>query len=280
MKIALQLVLYFFLVHLITSCDQSDEQDTRVLSKSHELKLVWSDEFDVDGLPDKTKWNYEIGDGCPRLCGWGNNEQQYYTLADSSNARVVKGNLIIEAHKSPMGDKEYTSARIITKNKGDWKYGKISIRAKLPSGIGTWPAIWMLPSENKYGNWPNSGEIDIMEHVGYAQDSIYGTVHTSSYNHLIGNQDVKAIYHKDVESAFKTYSIVWNEYKIEWFVDDVSYHTFENRNLSDREWPFDEKFHLIMNIAVGGKWGGRMGIDNEIWPQRMEVDWIRIYQTD
>ncbi len=278
MESRIQVILYISLSLLFASCAHTNEQATKVLSASAEMKLVWSDEFELDGLPDRTKWNYDIGDGCPRVCGWGNNELQYYTESDSNNARVESGNLIIEAHKSNMGGQSYTSARLVTKGKGDWKYGTISIRAKLPNGLGTWPAIWMLPSENIFGGWPKSGEIDIMEHVGYAQDSIYGTVHTTSFNHMIGTQVGKASYHPDAESTFKTYTLNWDEKQIEWFIDGVSYHSFENRNLSEKEWPFDENFHLIMNIAVGGNWGGKKGVDSQIWPQRMEVDWVRVYQ--
>lgn len=242
------------------------------------MKLVWSDEFEVDGLPDHTKWGYDIGDGCPQVCGWGNNELQYYTHADHRNSRVENGNLIIEAHKSPMHGKEYTSARLVTRAQGDWKYGKISIRAKLPTGLGTWPAIWMLPSHNQYGGWPKSGEIDIMEHVGYEKDTIYGTVHTSSFNHMLGTQVDKAIYQPEAESTFKTYSIEWNEEQIKWTIDDKHYHTFANKKMSEKEWPFDKKFYLILNIAIGGNWGGKLGVDTKIWPQKMEVDWVRVFQ--
>jgi len=203
----------------------------------------------------------------------------FSTILDlKRNSRVENGKLIIEAHKSPKGGKQYTSARLVTKNKGDWTYGKISIRAKLPTGLGTWPAIWMLPSANKFGGWPNSGEIDIMEHVGYESDTIYGTVHTTSYNHMIGTQVGKATYQPDAESTFKTYSIEWDEDQITWSIDGSQYHSFDNRKMTEKEWPFDEEFHLILNIAVGGNWGGKKGIDTEIWPQQMIVDWVRVYQ--
>lgn len=277
-NVSLAFLFYCIMGILLISCGPVKESSTKVLSASKEMKLMWSDEFELDGLPDHNKWSYDTGDGCPRICGWGNNELQYYTKDNLNNARVEGGNLIIEAHKTSLGSSDYTSARILSKGKGDWKYGKISIRAKLPTGLGTWPAIWMLPSTNKYGNWPNSGEIDIMEHVGYDPDSIYGTVHTTAFNHMIGTEVSKASYHPDAESSFKTYSIEWDNQKIEWLIDGVSYHAFENRNISEKEWPFDENFHLIMNLAVGGNWGGEKGVDTRIWPQRMEVDWVRIYQ--
>ena len=136
----------------------------------------------------------------------------------------------------------------------------------------------MLPTDNKFGQWPNSGEIDIMEHVGYEKDTIYGTVHTTSFNHMVGTQVGKATYQPQAESSFKTYAIEWNQEQIKWYIDNEIYHTFHNRNMTNKEWPFDEKFHLILNIAVGGNWGGKKGVDTLIWPQQMLVDWVRIYQ--
>jgi len=248
------------------------------MSTDPEYKLVWSDEFDYNGFPNETKWSYIVGDGCPRLCGWGNNELQYYTDRKIKNARVSQGKLVIEAHKESVGSRAYTSARLVSKSKGDWTYGKIEIKAKNPSGKGTWPAIWMLPTENEYGGWPRSGEIDIMEHVGYEPDKIHGTVHTLSYNHMHGTQKGGEKRILDSESAFHTYSIIWTEDKIDFLIDDEVYFSFENDNSDSDAWPFDQKFHLVMNIAVGGNWGGKMGIDENIWPQKMEVDYVRVYQ--
>jgi beta-glucanase (GH16 family) len=127
--------------------------------------LIWSDEFNYLGQPDTSKWNYDLGDGCPNVCGWGNNESEFYTK-DPRNVRVDNDRLIIEAHQDSMGGKPYTSTRLVSKFKGDWLYGRIEVKAKLPRGKGTWPAIWMLSTDWKYGGWPASGEIDIMEHVG------------------------------------------------------------------------------------------------------------------
>src|SRR5689334_11617702 len=146
-------------------------------------KLVWSDEFNTPGSPDNSKWSYDLGDGCPNVCGWGNNELEYYTN-DPKNVRIENGNLVIEAVKESKGGKEFTSTRIVSKFKGDWLYGRIEIRAKLPKGRGTWPAIWMLSTDWKYGGWPESGEIDIMEHVGYDPGVIHGTLHSDKYNHI------------------------------------------------------------------------------------------------
>jgi beta-glucanase (GH16 family) len=240
--------------------------------------LVWSDEFDADGLPDPDLWGYDVGDGCPNLCGWGNDELQYYTETRLENARVEGGSLLIEARKEPFGSREYTSARLVTKGKGDWRYGKIEIRAQLPSGVGTWPAIWMLSSGNSYGAWPASGEIDIMEHVGFAPDSVFAAVHTAAYNHMLGTQRTGRTAVPDAERAFHVYAMEWTETRIDFYIDDVRFHSFLKEGPSYEVWPFDQPFHLILNIAVGGSWGGSQGVDESIWPQRMLVDYIRVYQ--
>ncbi|MFM8739109.1 MAG: family 16 glycosylhydrolase [Cytophagales bacterium] len=241
-------------------------------------KLVWSDEFNVEGILDSTHWGYDTGSGCPSICGWGNNEAQYYTQL-AKNVRIQNGLLIIEAHKDPIGGKAYTSARIVSKHKGDWLYGRIEVKAKIPKGKGTWPAIWMLPTDWKYGGWPTSGEIDIMEHVGYDRGVIHGTLHSKKYNHILQTQQEGKIIIYDCSDIFHVYAVNWEKDKIDFFVDDKLYHTVK-RNPEDNfeGWPFDQKFHLIMNIAVGGNWGGKEGIDDSIWPQRMEVDYVRVYQ--
>ncbi|MFT3843430.1 MAG: glycoside hydrolase family 16 protein [Lacibacter sp.] len=143
-----------------------------VTAQSKYKKLVWSDEFNKPGLPDSEKWGYDTARGCPQNCGWGNNELQYYTYRDKKNARVENGKLIVEARKETKADAKFTSARLVTKSKGDWKFGRIEVKARIPKGRGMWPAIWMLPTNWEYGGWPKSGEIDIMEHVGYWKDSL------------------------------------------------------------------------------------------------------------
>lgn len=239
---------------------------------------IWADEFSYTGVPDTTKWNYDLGDGCPNVCGWGNNEQQYYTR-DSKNVRVENGVLIIEAHKDSLQGKHYTSTRIVSKNKGDWLYGRVEVKTKLPRGKGTWPAIWMLSTDWSYGGWPISGEIDIMEHVGFDPGVIHGTLHSEKYNHIKQTQQEGTITIPDCQDAFHIYAIDWREHKIEFYVDEMLYHTVL-RNPEDNHtgWPFDKPFHLIMNLAVGGNWGGMEGIDESIWPQKMEVDYVRVYK--
>jgi beta-glucanase (GH16 family) len=240
-------------------------------------KLVWVDEFDRPGLPDSTKWSYDLGTGCPNVCGWGNNELQYYTRNRLENARIENGLLLIEAHREKWEDRNYTSARLVSKKKGDWKYGRIEARIKCPVGRGTWPAFWMLSTDWAYGGWPRSGEIDIMEHVGYLRDSVYGSIHTETFNHLKHTQSTGGFYLPDTESNFHVYAIEWHSDRIDFFVDDVKYHSFKNVQKTPDEWPFDQPFHAILNLAVGGNWGGKYGVDEKIWPRRMEVDYVRIY---
>ena len=237
-------------------------------------RLLWSDEFNYTGPPDTTKWNYDLGS----RDGWGNNELQFYTK-DSRNVRVENGVLTIEAHKDSLEGKPFTSARLISKEKGDWVYGKIEIKAKLPKGKGTWPAIWMLSTDWEYGGWPASGEIDIMEHVGYDPGIIHGTIHTEAYNHIKQTQKEGKITIADAQDKFHVYAIDWQKDKMDFYVDDQLYHSITRDPKDDfKGWPFDKRFHLLMNLAVGGNWGGKEGIDMNIWPQRMEIDYVRVYQ--
>ena len=256
-----------------------------------EWRLIWSDEFDYSGLPDPAKWGYDVGGH-----GWGNKELQFYTERRKENARVENGHLIIEARRDGSGlearregsgRNEYTSARLVSKDKGDWTYGRFEVSAKLPSGRGTWPAIWMLPSLKSYGNggWPDNGEIDIMEHVGFDPDVVHGSVHTRAYYHSIGTHKTGRIEVPNGSTAFNLYLVEWTPKEIRWFVNGKHYFTFLNEratqpNAGYKQWPFDKPFHLILNLAVGGKWGGAHGIDQSIWPQRMEVDYVRVYQLN
>lgn len=246
-------------------------------SKEPSMKLVWSDEFDYEGAPNPELWDLDEGNGCPTLCGWGNNELQYYTN-NENNVRVKDGKLIIEAHKEDYEESAYTSAKLKSKNDGSWQYAYIEVKAKLPTGRGTWPAIWMLPQKNTYGGWPKSGEIDIMEHVGYDPGVVHGTVHTEAFNHAIGTQVGKQTMVPDFDTDFHVYAMNWTENQIEFFVDGVKYQEFKNNGDGPAAWPFDHPFYLILNVAVGGNWGGAEGVDDAIWPQRMEVDYVRVYE--
>jgi beta-glucanase (GH16 family) len=241
-------------------------------------KLQWADEFNYTGLPDSTKWNYDTGTGCPDVCGWGNNELQYYTSADTNNAVVRNGKLLIRALKQTKENSAYTSARLVTKHKGDWLYGRIEVKAKLPGGRGMWPAIWMLPTDWEYGGWPSSGEIDIMENVGHNPDTVFSSVHTKKFNHAIGTQKTKGLKVNDAYAAFHVYAIEWYKDRIDFFIDDNLFFSFKNTSNGFAEWPYNKKFHLLLNIAVGGNWGGQKGVDETAFPATMEVDYVRVYQ--
>lgn len=240
-------------------------------------QLVWSDEFNYEGLPDAAKWSY---DTVGNATGWGNNELQYYTAAKLKNAKVHEGKLIISTLKDSTGGKQFTSARLRSKDKGDWLYGKVEVCAKLPRGRGLWPAIWMLPTDWEYGGWPASGEIDIMEQVGYEPDSIFCTIHTKSYNHTIHTQRGSSIAVPDCADAFHRYQMEWDKDEIRLLVDDKLVFSFKNEKTSPNEWPFDKRFHLLLNVAVGGNWGGAKGVDDSVFPQAMEVDYVRVYQKN
>lgn len=261
------------LCSLWTACERSSDSGA-----PEGMRLVWSDEFDGTGLPDPARWSYDVGDGCPELCGWGNNELQYYTEGRIENARLENGHLVIEARREPMGNSNYTSARLVSRNKGDWTYGRMDIGCQLPAGLGVWAAAWMLPTDKSYGPWPRSGEIDIMEHVGYLPDSIFGTIHTEAFNGMIGTQVTKGVRNHSPSTQFHEYSIIWEPDSIQFLLDDQPYQTFVNRRDGTAAWPFDKPFHMILNLAVGGNWGGRKGVDETIWPRRFLVDYVRVYQ--
>ena len=241
--------------------------------------LVWSDEFDRPGLPDASTWTYDVGG-----TGWGNNELQYYSESRSENARVEGGLLIIEARREPLGGRAYSSARL--KTRAGWTYGRIEVRARLPRGRGTWPAIWMLPQKGTYGQggWPDNGEIDIMEHVGFDPEIIHASVHTRAYNHVDRTQRTAQTPVAGAQDDFHVYAVGWTTERIRAFVDGREYFAIANERLSNaqadwRQWPFDRDFHILLNIAVGGNWGGQKGVDDSIWPQRMEIDYVRVLQT-
>lgn len=232
---------------------------------------VWSDEFDLPGLPDSTKWGYDIGGS-----GWGNNELEYYTNS-ANNARVENGKLFITARKEKLDKMEYSSARLVSKYKGDFLYGSIEVAAKLPQGRGTWPAIWMLPTDWVYGGWPKSGEIDIMEHVGYDPNRVLFSIHTEAYNHSIGTQKSGELNIPTSMTALHRYRVDWTPESIKGYFDEQHVFTFLNEAKGPAQWPFDKRFHLLLNLAVGGNWGGAKGVDSTVFPTAMEVDYVRVY---
>ncbi len=236
-----------------------------------ETTPMWEDNFSTGSAPDLAKWSYDIGGS-----GWGNNELQYYTNA--GNATIAGGELAITAKKENFSGREYTSARMVTKGKGDFLYGKFEVRAKLPKGRGTWPAIWMLPTDQDYGTWPASGEIDIMEHVGYDPNNVHSTIHTSAYNGMRNTQKSANKIIADATDAYHVYTTEWTPYSIRSYIDGVKYFEFVNEGKGYTVWPFDKKQHLLLNIAVGGNWGGVQGVDNTIFPATMQVDYVRVYR--
>ena len=257
-----------------------------------EWKLVWSDEFDKPGLPDAAKWDYETG-------FLRNSEKQYYTRARRENARVENGVLVIEARKEKFSapsagpgvsstrgsrrtkghaDADYTSASLTTRGKAAWTHGRIEVRAKLPAGRGTWPAIWTLGSNFEQVGWPTCGEIDIMEFVGFDPGVVHANIHTKKYNHVMNTGKGDKISIPDASKAFHVYAVEWDAEKIDFFVDDQKYFTFRNEGTGVDAWPYDKDQYLIFNLAIGGDWGGQKGIDDKIFPQRYEIDYVRVYQ--
>ncbi|NRA47073.1 MAG: family 16 glycosylhydrolase [Oligoflexales bacterium] len=247
--------------------------------ESDSWALVWSDEFDLEEI-DQSKWTHEV-DGL----GGGNNELQYYTDRPE-NSKIEDSKLVIIAREEKFGpkgqEKRYTSARLNTKFKGDWKYGRFDIRAKLPYGKGTWPAIWMLPSNNKYGNWPTSGEIDIMEAVNLNKNGkhlIYASTHFGGMRPKNKSKILKFPTSNSLTNDYHTYSIEWEESEIRWYIDGYQY-------ASQREWstpggdfpaPFDQEFHLLINLAIGGNFPGSPNSETQ-FPQELKIDYVRVYQ--
>jgi beta-glucanase (GH16 family) len=227
--------------------------------------LVFSDEFNTDGAPDATKWGYDLGTGN----GWGNNEAQFYTNT-AGNVIVQGGNLKITAKKEILGTANYTSARLKSENKFEFTYGKIEFRAKMPTGGGTWPALWSLGENYATNSWPSCGEIDVMEHRGNSPNVIHGTLHYPGNSGGNGNTNTTTI--QNASTQFHVYKVVWSPASIQFFVDDALFHSFANTAST----PFNSDFFLIMNVAMGGTFGGQ--IDPNFNQSAMEVDYVRVYQ--
>jgi beta-glucanase (GH16 family) len=231
--------------------------------------LIWQDEFDSPGPPDAGRWNYEVG-----LIR--NNERQYYTRNRPENARVQDGMLIIEAHRERFEGADYTSASLTSR--ATWTYGRMEIRARLPGGRGTWPAIWTLGANIREAGWPACGEIDIMEHVGFDPGRIHANIHTRAYNHVQGTNKGNSRLISGPDEQFHVYSAVWTPEQIDVSVDGERYFTFAKEPGGDAVWPFDKPQYLILNLAIGGSWGGQKGIDDSALPTRFVIDYVRIYR--
>jgi beta-glucanase (GH16 family) len=237
-------------------------------AQNKKLKLVWEEQFNGKTL-DESVWNFEIGDGCPN-CGWGNSERQLYTR---DNHELKDGHLIITAKKDETG--KYTSTRITTKSKKEFKYGRIEARAKLPVGHGIWPAFWMLGSNISEVGWPKCGEIDILEYVGREPDMVFTSLHTQdSHGNTVNTKKTRF---EDIEEGFHTYAAEWTEQKIDFFVDGKLVYTFNPENKTEDIWPFNQPFYIIVNMAIGGNFGGPE-VDDSILPQQFIIDYIRVYQ--
>jgi len=240
--------------------------------------LIWSDEFNGSAV-DTTKWEFQEGDGCDiGLCGWGNNELQYYK---ADNATVANGILSITAKKQRVKSKQYTSARLRTANmpnSGEWTNGRFEARIKTPEGAGLWPAFWMLPTDPAVG-WPMSGEIDILESTGQASMFAHGTIHYGDpwpNNAFTGAHILKQP--QKWSDDFHTYAVEWDAFEMRWYVDDLLYSTKTPADLGSHAWPFEDyAYHFLLNVAVGGTWGGT--VDDSIFPRTMEVDYVRVYSN-
>jgi beta-glucanase (GH16 family) len=228
--------------------------------------LVWSDEFESAGAPDPGKWGYDLGNNN----GWGNNELEYYTNR-SDNAVVSNGTLKINLKKENYSGFGYTSARLLTKGKFAFKYGRIMVRAKLPTGVGTWPAIWALGSNIDTTPWPACGEIDIMEHVGKQQNTIFSTMHYPG--HYGGGGVSSTTLNPTASTEFHVYSMEWTPAAMKFAIDGKVYHTFAN----SADLPFNQNFFLILNVAMGGNFGGPE-VDPNFVSSTMEVDYVRVYK--
>ncbi|KAF0238535.1 MAG: hypothetical protein FD181_907 [Prolixibacteraceae bacterium] len=249
------------------------EKENKTSTKSPvQWELVWEDHFDVAGLPDSKIWSYE--EGYIR-----NNEAQYYTKERLENVRVENGNLVIEARKDNWNGHKITSASINTYGKKSILYGRIEVKAKLPTGIGTWPAIWMLGDVFKQGTgWPACGEIDIMENVGYEPDVIHANIHTKAYNHVKGTNKGNKITIEKPYEKFNVYAVEWFEGHMDFYLNDKLYFSFKNEGTGSGTWPFDKPHYLLINFAVGGAWGGQKGIDETIFPQKYYIDYVKVYR--
>ena len=237
--------------------------------------LTWADEFSGTAL-NTNNWSYDIGDGCPSICGWGNNELQYYTNSPD-NVFVQDGCLIIESKKQTIGGKEYSSGRIKTDGKQSFKFGRIDIRAISPSGRGIWPALWMMPQNNVYGTWPNSGEIDLMEVKGHDMKTAYQTVHYGPGPPSTFTSKTFTLTKGNFNDSFYVYSMIWTIDTMRLLINNVEVNKVTAADLAGRIYPFNEKFFFILCTAVGGNFPGAPDATST-YPQWLIVDYVRVFQ--
>jgi beta-glucanase (GH16 family) len=282
--VIVMLCLSCFLISITASCSESAVESINTLDEKNDAeipgwKLVWQDEFEGSAI-DKNKWEHEVN-----AWGGGNNELQYYTDRQE-NSYVEDGFLVIKAVKEsftgPEGTRDFTSARMRTLNKGDWKYGRFEIKAQLPFGRGIWPAIWMLPTDWVYGGWAASGEIDIMELLGHETVKVYGTLHYGGeWPNNVHTGTSFTLPQSDFSSDFHLFAVEWDSTEFRWYVDSVHYQTQNLWNSANGAYPapFDQRFHILLNLAVGGNWPGNPD-STTIFPQIMKIDYVRVYSKD
>ena len=253
----------------------SGKSDTAIVRQPFDpkkWKLAWNDEFDVPGLPSSSRWDYE--EGYIR-----NKEAQYYTKGRKENARVEGGKLIINALKDNWNGKPITSASLVTKGKREFLYGRIEAKAKIPTGKGTWPAIWTLGTNIGQVGWPTCGELDILENVGFDPDRVHANIHVKTFNHTKGTGKGNNMLVEKPYEGFHVYALEWYPDRIDFFFDDKKYFTFRKEaGYTDAEWPFDKPQYLILNLAIGGAWGGAQGIDDSKFPHQYEIEYVRYYE--
>ena len=265
-----KILMIFIFTTFLTTC--MDSNQSKSYKKSGILKssynLVWEEKF-TNNILDDNQWNIEIRDP-----GWVNNELQAYTN-ESKNLSISNNNLVIKTIKEKYKNADYTSGRINTQGKANWKYGRFEIRAKIPKTKGVWPAIWLLSESISDEGWPKCGEIDIMEHIN-DEDIIYGTIHSEQYNHMTDTQIGGNIHIEDLDSKFYTFGLEWNEDALVWFIDNKIFHRVDKIDYFKSGWPFDKNYFLIINQAIGGFWPGDP--DEDFDSSEFIIDWIKIYQ--
>ncbi|WFO15530.1 glycoside hydrolase family 16 protein [Cellulophaga baltica] len=241
--------------------------------------LLWNDEFETATLNNKN-WSFHKGNGCPNLCGWGNDELQYYT---EKNHALKDGNLVITAKKENLEGYGYTSTRIHTADKFEFKYGRVDIRAAMPSATGTWAALWLLNKEYTIQDpsawWPNGGEIDLMEYLGEAPSELLGTAH---YGRNLDNHQYNSVYtnapEEDFTTVYHVFSIVWEENKITWLLNNKPYHTVTPKDTNGQPYPFNDTFYLVMNLSVGGNLPVPPIASQ--YPAFLSIDYVRVFQKN
>ena len=285
MRIIRTHLILMLLVITLGCAEDVEKNDGSIDEEENEVsqwELVWADEFDSEEI-DGSKWNK-----LRWRPGWVNNEQQAYTDRDI-NLYLDDGNLVIQSLIEPgyygtdytgtAYNSDYTSGRMNTDDKVSWTYGRFDIRAKLPKGKGSWPAIWMLGENISTVGWPNCGEIDIMEHVGFDDGRIHASIHTEDYNHMNNTQKSGSTFIETATDSFHIYSLEWSPTYLRYLIDNESYFFVYNGSNGDvAKWPFDEPQYIILNLAIGGDWGGIQGIDPSAFPMKMLVDYVRVYE--